>query len=69
MEVAAAGFSPKVWYRTPGLVVSFLEDTGKNKNKQEKKQTMQTYYSKAWKKSEAMYVNIFHLQKPMQLDS
>lgn len=28
---------PKVWYRTPGLVVSFLEDTGKNKNKQEKK--------------------------------
>lgn len=37
MEVVAAGFSPKVWYRTPGLVVSFLEDTGKNKNKQENK--------------------------------
>lgn len=67
----AAGFSPGVWYRTPRLAVSFLEDTGcrRTKHKQEKNRQCKLIYSKAWKKPETMYVNVFHLQKSMQLDN
>ena len=49
----AAGFSPGVWYRTPRLAVSFLEDTGcrRNKTQTRKKQTVQTYLLKSLKKT------------------